>query len=413
MQTVAVIGSGISGMAAAYLLSSGYDVTVFEKNNVPGGHARTREVNYAGKTIPVDTGFIVYNEVNYPELVGLFRHLGVITEKSDMTFGFSMDNGQLEWAARSLNAVFAQRSNLLRPSFYRMLMDVLRFFKNAEIALERNSEFSLRELLDSLSMGQNFREHFILPMGAAIWSTPKDTMLDFPARTFVQFFKNHGLLSMSGQHQWYTVTGGSREYVKKITAPIQNKYRLNAPVDRVYRDGDQITVQSSGRTEKFDHVVFASHADETLFMLSDATSEEKAVLGAFRYQPNRAYLHSDARVMPRRRACWSSWNYYAGGDTVSLTYWMNKLQNIDNATPLFVTLNPQTPIDPRTIFDEHVFTHPVFTVEGIEAQQRIPEIQGARNMWFCGAYQRYGFHEDGLMSAVAVAKRMGVSIPWH
>lgn len=401
-------------MASAYLLAPHYDVTLYEKNDVLGGHTRTKTINYDGKTIAVDTGFIVFNHVNYPELKGMFEHLGVTTQKSDMTFGFTMDNGGFEWGAASINAVFGQRGNLLNPSFYRMISDVLRFFKHTPKWLEQKEEGTLGELLESLGTGADFNERFILPMGAAIWSCPADTMLAFPARSFVQFFKNHGLLSLNGQHQWHTVTDGSQRYVEKIIVPLKDRIRLASPVERVWRKHDKVIVKSGDDVASYDHVIFASHADETLAMLGDATADEKRILGAFEYQPNIAYLHRDESVMPKRKRCWSSWSYSANGaKDVSITYWMNKLQSIDNHYPLFVTLNPDRPIAPEKTFDVHQFSHPIFTREAIDAQKHIPSIQGKRNIWFCGAYQRYGFHEDGLMSAVAVAKLLGANIPWH
>ena len=401
-------------MAAAYLLSSKYDVTLYEKNAVLGGHTRTKTIQYRDKEIAVDTGFIVFNHVNYLELTSLFRYFDVATEKSDMSFGFTMNRGDFEWGAQSLDAVFGQRRNLLNPFFYKMISDVLCFFKEAPKCLNR-SEITLGELLKSLKLGKNFCDRFIIPMGAAIWSCPPDKMLDFPAQTFVRFFINHGLLSLNGQHQWYTVTGGAQQYVKKLTASLQNNICLNAAIERVWSEGEKVVVQTkTGEKNLYDHVVFASHADESLAMLMDATPEERKILGAFDYQPNTAYLHSDSRQMPKRKRCWASWSYSAtDGKQVSLTYWMNKLQNIDPDYPLFVTLNPAHPIAPEKIFDTHVFSHPVFTREAIAAQKLIPCIHGKRNIWFCGAYQRYGFHEDGLMSAVAVAKHLGVTIPWH
>ena len=402
-------------MSAAHLLSPHYNVTLYEKNATLGGHTRTKTIRYSGKEIAVDTGFIVFNHVNYPELTGLFRHFAVATEKSDMSFGFTMNQGQFEWAAQSLNAVFGQRRNLFKPSFYKMIADVLHFFKQAPLCLNHPEELTLGVLLESLHMGHDFREKFILPMGAAIWSCPSDKMLDFPAKTFVQFFKNHGLLSLNGQHQWYTVTGGAQEYIHKLTASFKNNIYLNTPIERVWSEGDKVAVLTkAGEKILHDDVVFASHADEALAMLSDATPQEKQVLGAFHYQPNKAYLHSDSTQMPKRKKCWASWSYQAtDGKQVSLTYWMNKLQNIDMRYPLFVTLNPTQPIAPEKIFDEHVFTHPIFTREAIAAQTQITSIQGKRHIWFCGAYQRYGFHEDGLMSAIAVAKALGATVPWH
>ncbi len=415
MKTVAVIGSGISGMGAAYLLSKRYRVTLFEKNAVTGGHSRTKTVSFDGKQIPVDTGFIVFNYPTYPELVGLFKHLGVAHEKSDMSFAFTSSGGAFEWGARSLNAVFGQRSNLLNPSFYKMIWHVRRFFRQAPACLARADEPTLGQLLSELRLGDGFRHRFIIPMGAAIWSCPAAAMFDFPAKTFVRFFINHGLMSFGGQHQWYTVSGGSQEYVKKITAPLAGHIRTSEAISSVRREGEKIAVTNQrGEVFYYDEAVLACHADEALAMLSDATDDERAVLSCFSYQANQAYLHSDPRFMPRRRACWASWNYHEGAPgKVSLTYWMNLLQNIDETYPLFVTLNPETPPAPELTHDSHLFHHPVFTREAIAAQARIPEIQGKRGIWFAGAYQRYGFHEDGLQSAVKVAEMMGASIPWR
>lgn len=414
MKTIAIIGSGISGMAAAHLLSSKYNVTLYEKNPMLGGHTRTKTISYRDKEIAVDTGFIVFNHVNYLELTGMFRHFGVDTEKSDMSFGFTMDHGRFEWGAQSIDAVFGQRRNLLNPLFYKMILDVLRFFKEAPKCLSKN-EMTLGQLLNSLKLGKGFCNRFIVPMGAAIWSCPPDKMLDFPAQTFVRFFINHGLLSLNGQHQWYTVTGGSQQYIKKLTASLQGNIQLNSGIERVWSEAEKVAIQTKDSEKKlYDHVVLASHADESLAMLVDATPEEKKILGAFQYQANKAYLHSDITQMPKRKRCWASWSYSATDDKqVSLTYWMNKLQNIDSAYPLFVTLNPKQAIAPDKIFDEHEFAHPIFTREAIAAQKEIPSIQGKRNIWYCGAYQRYGFHEDGLLSAIAVAEKLGATVPWH
>lgn len=412
---IAVIGAGISGLGAAYLLSQKYDVTLYEKNEVLGGHARTKIVDCASQKIPVDTGFIVYNELNYPHLTGLFKHLDVAVEKSDMSFGFSLDQGAFEWGARNMNALFGQRSNLLNPQFYKMFFDALRFFKKAPSVLSEAADLTLGEFLDCLKLGTVFRERFILPMGAAIWSCSSQEMLDFPAKTFVQFFKNHGLLTISDQPQWYTVRGGSVQYIEKIKQAFRGRIKLSSPVDRVFKQEDIIVETCQGEQDHYDHVILAAHADEALSMLSDATIDEREILSQFAYHDNHAYLHSDGRIMPKRRACWSSWNYSGNsqGGKLSLTYWMNLLQNIDEQHPLFVTLNPQQSIAREKVFDEHVFRHPVFNRAAIAAQAKVPSIQGVRGVWFCGAYQRYGFHEDGLLSAVKVAEQLGVSVPWR
>ncbi len=404
-------------MAAAYLLSRRYKITLYEKNDILGGHTRTRIITYHDKKIAVDTGFIVFNPVNYPELTALFKHLSVPVEKSNMSFGFTAHKGQFEWSATNLNTIFGQRRNLLNPEFYRMLGDVKRFFRLAPQHLQTTEKISLGTLLQRLDMGKSFQEKFILPMGAAIWSCPAHTMLEFPAETFIRFFKNHGLLSFDGQHQWYTVTGGSQNYVKKITAPYQKSIQLGKPVQKIRKEGKKVALYfARGSKKTYDHVVLACHADEALALLSDSTPKERKILGAFHYQHNMAYLHSDVSVMPKRKRCWASWVYRLEGSddhSLSVTYWMNRLQNIDPSYPLFVTLNPAEPIASDSVFDTHCFTHPVFTRDAIEAQKSMPTIQGVRNIWFCGAYQRYGFHEDGLMSAIHVAQKMGVDIPWH
>lgn len=400
-------------MAAAHLLAPHAQVTLYERNAVAGGHSRTLTVDYDGKSIPVDTGFIVFNHATYPNLLGLFAQLGVATEKSDMSFSFATDGGRFEWGAQNLNAVFATRRNLLSPKFYRMIADVARFFRASEAVVEAHPQLTLAGLVQHMKLGRGFRDNFLLPMGAAIWSSPAEQMLEFPAASFVRFFRNHGLLSFSGQHQWYTVTGGSQEYVKKILGSIQ-EIRLASPVVRIESLGTQHhVITQDGDAQAYDEVVIAAHADEALAMLDAPTEAERAVLGAFRYQKNMAYLHRDTSIMPRRSSCWASWNYQADGkEGVAVTYWMNRLQNIDERYPLFVTLNPAQPIAQDKLFNAHAFTHPVFTNEAVAAQARIPEIQGKRGLWFCGAYQRNGFHEDGLWSAVRVAQMMGVGVPW-
>lgn len=423
MRSIAIIGTGISGMASAYLLhKAGNRITVYEKSARIGGHTRTLNIDYAGTPIAVDTGFIVYNEPNYPHLLGLFCHLGVAVQKSDMSFAISVAGGKFEWSARTLNSIFGQRSHLLSPTFYGMIRDVLRFNARALETVTAHPELTLGDLVAHLKLGKGFMDHYLLPMGGAIWSCAPETMLDFPAATFVQFFKNHGLLSLNGQHQWYTVTGGSQAYVKKITTPFLDRIRTDCAVVSVTRHEDGVTItDSTGKTESYDQVVFASHANETLAMLADATEQERQILGAFQYQKNVAYLHRDMAVMPRRRRCWASWVYHtnAPGDKserthgIGVTYWMNLLQSIDQRYPLFVTLNPAQPIPDGLTFNRHVFEHPIFTRETLAAQEKLPGIQGKNHSWFCGAFTRYGFHEDGLLSAVNVASAMGAPIPWR
>jgi len=413
MQKIAIIGSGISGMGVAALLHEKYDITVYEKSAAIGGHSRTVDIDYNGTKIAVDTGFIVFNHRNYPLLTALFKHLDVPTQKSNMTFGVSADNGSLEWGAQNLNAVFGQRSNILNPRFWKFLVDILRFNNGAEAAAARNPGKTLGELIAIMGLGDWFVKYYILPMGGAIWSCPLDVMMGFPANFFVSFFKSHGLLTVTQQPQWHTVTGGSKEYIRRLTAPFASRIRLSAAVKAIRQDGRVQITDAQGHIQEYDHAVFACHADETVSILQDPTAEEASVLGKFRYQPNRAVLHKDQSFMPKRRRCWSSWVYHPKGQDISVTYWMNQLQGIDNKYPLFVTLNPSRAVAPEHVFDEHVFTHPVYTQESFAAQKRLPSVQGLRNTWFCGAYHRNGFHEDGLHSAVEVARLLGVEASWR
>ena len=420
MAHIAIIGTGISGMATAYLLHrAGHSITVYEKSTRIGGHTRTLNIDYEGKKMAVDTGFIVFNYANYPNLSGLFKHLGVVVQKSDMTLAITLDKGRFEWGARNLNALFGQRRNLINPKFYGMIRDVLRFNREAMASVERMPAMTLGELMQSLGLGDDFIRYYLLPMGGAIWSCPPSTMRAFPAQQFVQFFKNHGLLSLTGQHQWYTVSGGSQKYLEKLIAPFRGCISTDCGVTRVERTGNGVTVTDTrGNTDNYDGAVFACHADQALAILADADEDEYQLLNAFKYQKNKAYLHKDSLFMPRRKVCWSSWVYHADTQHVDethigVTYWMNKLQSLDHTRPLFVTLNPTHKIAPEHIFDSHEFEHPIFDQAATEAQRKLPSIQGRKGVWFCGAYTRHGFHEDGLLSAVQVAQAMGAAIPWY
>lgn len=417
-QSIAIIGTGISGMGIAALLHPHHDITVYEKNAVIGGHSRTRDVPTPDGTVPVDTGFIVFNERNYPLLTRLFKHLQVPVAPSNMSFGASIGDSWLEYSTQSLGNLFAQKRNLLRPAFWRMIFDILRFNASARRYLARDPDCTLGQCLDELKMGAWFRAYYLLAMGGAIWSTPLQAMPRFPACTFIRFFDNHGLLTINDQPQWYTVRGGSREYVRRLTAPFQDRIHCNRGIRKVWRDTTGAFVEDeSGQQTRYDAVVFACHADQALAMMADATSDERATLGAFRYQANRAVLHGDSSLMPRRRAAWASWVYRATSATdrtaaVSLSYWMNNLQPLATTQPVFVTLNPGTQPAADQLHDDHSFEHPVFDAAAVRAQSRLGSLQGSNRFWFCGAYQRYGFHEDGLASAVAVAERMGISPPW-
>lgn len=412
---VAVIGGGISGMAAAHLLAETHAVTLFEAEPRLGGHARTVLAGKRGGQ-PVDTGFIVFNKVNYPHLLALFEKLGVPTVESDMGFGASIGGGRLEYALRNLDALFAQRRNAVNPRFLRMIRDILHFNKHAEAA-SLGSDLTIAGLLDKLGTGDWFRDYYITPISGAIWSTPVQGILDFPAEAMIRFFKNHALLSATNQHQWFTVQGGSAEYVRRLQAEMVRQgvdLRLGAPVAGIRRVPQGVMVRAMGSEwEAFDDLVMATHSDDALALLSDADPAERAALSAVRYQPNQAVLHADTSVMPKNRKAWASWVYVepAGNqrpERIDLTYWMNSLQPIPKDDPLFVTLNSNAPIRQELIHDEVTFRHPVFDHAALAAQGQIRAMNGARNTWFCGAWMRNGFHEDGFASAVDVVQAMAL-----
>ncbi len=410
-QRIAVVGGGISGLAAAWNLSSHHHVTLFEAAPRLGGHARTVIAGRDGDQ-PVDTGFIVFNYVNYPHLAAMFRQLDVPVTKSDMSFGVSLDGGRVEYALRNGNALFGQRRNLMDPRFHLMIRDILRFNAGAEAAVETAPELTIAELIDRMRLGARFRDHYIHPFCGAIWSTPDSDIGAFPARSLVRFMRNHGLLSRGQHHQWWTVEGGSIAYVERLAAALKRAgtdLRLGAPVSAIMRAGKTVRLRpEGGETEEFDQVVLAVHADQALVMLSDADGVERAALSAIRFQSNRAVLHADSGVMPRRRRCWSSWVSRSSAEApdVGVTYWMNRLQNIPEHDQLFVTLNPTCRIDPRSVYDETTFRHPVFDRAALKAQKRIAAMQGRSNTWFAGAWMRNGFHEDGFASAMRVARRL-------
>jgi predicted NAD/FAD-binding protein len=410
---IAVIGAGISGLAAAHLLSRRHAVVLFEGERRLGGHARTVMAGKRGDQ-PVDTGFIVFNHVNYPNLTRLFAELDVPVAKSDMSFAASFDGGRFEYALRDLDALFAQRVNALRPAYWMFLRDILRFNARGEAVAATDPAMTVGELLRRLGTGDWFRDRYILPFSGAIWSTPKQGILDFPADAMMRFFRNHALLSYSGQHQWWTVRGGSVEYVRRLEAALVGAgvdVRKGAPVAGVRRLPGAVHVRAAGAEwEAFDEVVLAVHSDQALAILSDASPEERAALSAIRYQPNEAVLHADASLMPRRRRAWASWNYCEGRgerpERIALTYWMNSLQPIPKDDPLFVTLNTTRAIREDLIHDVTTFAHPVYDVPALAAQAAIRGFNGARGTWFCGAWMRNGFHEDGFASAVDVVEAM-------
>jgi predicted NAD/FAD-binding protein len=409
---IAVIGGGISGMAAAHLLADRHSVVLFEAEARLGGHARTVLAGKRGDQ-PVDTGFIVFNRVNYPHLVRLFEKLDVPVTESAMSFGASIDGGRIEYGLASLDTIFAQRRNLLRPAFLRMIRDILHFNKHAE-AHATDPVMTIRQLLARLGTGTAFRDHYITPFSGAIWSTPTSGILDFPAQALIRFFRNHALMGYEGQHQWYTVKGGSIEYVRRLQGAMQAQgvdIRLAAPIAAVKRQAGSVMVRATGgEWELFDDVIFATHSDVTLRLLADPTPAETAALGAVKYQPNQAILHSDSAMMPKSRKVWSSWSYVeptgGPGDKIDLTYWMNSLQPIPQDDPLFITLNTNRRIDDKLIHDVNTFDHPVFDVAALAAQDMIRAMNGTLSTWFCGAWMRNGFHEDGFASAVDVVQAM-------
>lgn len=417
---IAVIGSGISGLSAAWLLSQAHHVTLIERDARLGGHSHTVDVAGTHGDVAVDTGFIVYNPVNYPNLVALFDHLGVATQQSDMSFAASIDDGAFEYAGGDLAGLVAQPANLMRPRFWRMLRDILRFYREAPAVLDGSfgAGMTLGEFLLQGRYGDSFLDDHLLPMAAAIWSTDAPDVRAFPLRSFVRFCASHGLLTLRNRPQWRTVTGGSRQYVKRLAQGITD-ISLGCGARAVRRSGDGvIVVDEAGIERVFDHVVLATHADISLRLLTDAGARERAVLGAFRYQANTAVLHRDGNLMPRRRRAWSSWNYVGRsgrrtGGPLCVTYWMNHLQRLRGIGDVFVTLNPDRPIASDQIIRTIDYAHPVFDLGTEAAQADLGAIQGVGGIWHCGAWAGWGFHEDGLQAGLAVAEALGaVRRPW-
>ncbi|MDC0446657.1 FAD-dependent oxidoreductase [Gammaproteobacteria bacterium] len=416
---IAIIGTGISGMSTAYFLSQKHDVSVFEKEDYVGGHSRTLTFIENSKEISVDTGFIVFNHKNYPNLLALFRHLEVPTIKSNMSFGVSINNAWLEYGTMKLSNLFSQKRNFFRPSYLKMLQDVLKFNKKALFYIDNQTDKTIGDMIEDLKLGEWFKNYYLLPMSGAIWSTPVEDMLNFPAETLVRFFHNHGLLTVDEQPQWYTVKGGSKEYVTRLTRNIKKNIQTNLAVSSVTRDKNSATItDSNGDKHQFDAVIFACHSDQALALIAIPSKEEKSVLGRIQYKPNSVILHQDSSFMPKRKSAWSSWVYLSNSNKdktnkMSLTYWMNSLQSIESTKPILVTLNPSVKPKEELIINEHIFDHPQFNQDAISAQKDIPLIQGVDKFWFCGAWQKYGFHEDGLSSAINVVKDFGVKLPWE
>ncbi|MET3106823.1 putative NAD/FAD-binding protein [Oxalobacteraceae bacterium GrIS 2.11] len=417
-QRVAVIGSGISGLATAYFLSRAHDVTLFEAGAYLGGHTNTVDVTLDGMTHPVDTGFLVYNQSTYPNLIALFKELEVASYGTDMSFGVSMDHGKLEWAGTNIDSVFAQRSNAFSPNFIRMVKDILRFNKAAPDYLQATlqSGATLGELLKAEKYGATFQDAYLLPMAAAIWSSSPNDILKYPASSFIRFCINHSLLQVNDRPQWQTVRGGAREYVRTIAATLSD-IRLNTPVTAVLRHPTGVTVETGSGNMVFDAAVFATHAPQTAQILKDASPTERQILSSVRYQANRAFLHTDLKLMPQRRKVWSAWNYIGGAKIdghrpVCVSYWLNQLQQLPFSTPVMVTLNPFELPERTTIHGQFDYEHPVFDHAAISAQHNLSSIQGKNKCWFAGAWTGYGFHEDGLKSALRVVADFGLSPEW-
>lgn len=410
---IAVVGSGIAGLSAAWLLARAHEVTLYEGASRPGGHTHTVAVPGTG---PVDMGFIVHNEATYPNLIALFRHLGVATRATDMSFAVSLDGGRLEYAGSNLRGLLAQPSNALRPRFWAMLRDTLRFWREAPAdapALERDL-ISLDAYLKGRGYGAAFVREHLLPMAAAIWSTPAAEVGAYPATAFIRFCANHGLLQLRDRPQWRVVEGGSSSYIPKLLSPLAGRVRLGCGAARLERDAQGVTLHdSSGGAERYDHAVLACHAPQALALLAEPTAAEAALLGAMRTAPNRAVLHRDPALMPRRRAAWASWNYLGAPDgALAVTYWMDRLQHLAGPQRHFVTLNP--PATPAGVLAEAAFAHPQFDAAAIRAQRNLWSLQGVRRTWFCGAWFGAGFHEDGLQAGLAVAEQLGgVRRPWE
>jgi len=419
-QDIAIIGTGISGLSCAWLLAQRHRVTVYEAADRIGGHSHTVDVPGPDGPTPIDTGFIVYNETTYPNLTALFRHLDVPTAPSDMSFAASLDDGATEYAGTGLLGLFGQPANLLRPRFWSMLRDLRRLYREApaQAASLEASVTSLGAWLDAQGFGVALQEDHLLPMAAAIWSCRAGHVRDYPATAFIRFCDNHGLLRVTDRPLWRTVAGGSREYVRRLTASFADRLRVGCAVKAVWRTRAGVTVRdASGESRHFDHIVIATHADQALRMLQDADPVERALLGAFRTSTNQAVLHTDAGLMPRRRNIWASWNYLGrrGADEPPcVTYWMNRLQPLPPGRDIFVTLNPHRPPAEGSVLHDQVYEHPLFDEAAIRAQNRLWSLQGSHRTWFCGAWFGAGFHEDGLQAGLAVAEALGgVRRPWR
>jgi predicted NAD/FAD-binding protein len=409
---IAVIGAGISGLTTAYLLSQEHEVIVFEANDYIGGHTHTIDVQANnGQTYAVDTGFIVFNENTYPNFMALMERLGVAWQASNMSFSVQCEKTGLYFCPSTLNSLFVQRKNLLRPSFYRMLTDALRFRREASELIETDDySLTLQDYLDRKHYSAAFIDNFIIPMGGAIWSADPAQFKEFPARYLVEFFNNHGVLNIGDQPQWLVIKGGSRQYIQPLTQPFSDHIRLNTPVSSIQRFEDHVSVTAKGETESFDQVVLAVHSDQALKMLSDPTDREHDILSVIPYQENLAVLHRDGSLMPPKKIAWASWNYHIPKEDkgrVALTYYMNRLQTLNAPEEFCVTLNMPEAIDQGKVIESIVYHHPVYDPKGLQARRRQDDLNGQNRTYYCGAYWGYGFHEDGVNSALAVCKHFG------
>ena len=413
MKKTAIIGAGIAGLGCAYFLHPRHDVTIYEQNDYAGGHTNTVTVAEEGREVPIDTGFMVYNEVTYPNLTRLFRELNVAGKPTSMSFSMQHEATGLEYCGSSLIHLFAQRKNLFSPRFWKMILQINRFNQDAVEALQSgtDAEVSLRDYVRQKNYGEDFLNLYLVPMSAAVWSTPPEQMLEFPAFTLLRFFRNHGFLGLHTQHPWLTVVGGAKTYVARITAPMRDLVKLNRGVAAVQREAGGVNITDQrGQSEFFDQAILACHADQSLKMLADADTEEQTLLGEFKYQSNDAFLHTDDSVMPRNRRCWSSWNYRVGASadgrsSPSTIYWMNRLQGVSDRQNYFVSINGESLIKPASVLKRLRYEHPLFSLGAVRAQTKLPGLNARRtNIYFCGSYFRYGFHEDAFASALDLCR---------
>jgi uncharacterized protein len=422
MQTLAIIGSGIAGLGCAHFLRHQFQITVYEAGAHIGGHSNTVTVKEDGQELPVDTGFMVYNEVTYPHLIRLFKQLDVPTKSTDMSFSVHHGPSDTEWNGSSVNQLFGQRKNLFRPRHWRFLLQLNRFNAEAVSALDqpRWAEMTLEQYVAERGYGHDFMHRYLIPMAGAVWSTPPEKMQRFPAMTLLRFWHNHGFLGLHTQHPWRTVDGGSREYVRRLIHPFQDRIHVRTPVFKIKRDAEGVTVVTATSQQRYDHVILATHGDQALRLLEQPSSMERRLLGAFHYQANATDLHTDARVMPRTRRCWASWNYRSEGrsdDAVHTTihYWMNRLQGVSPKVNYFVSLNHREQISDDAAQHRLDYEHPLFDLEALSAQKELPQLnaQGPQTRtWFAGSYFRYGFHEDALLSAVNLSETILGHDPW-